>query len=51
MLSKKIAEELGVSESQVKKWKSQDKWDKPKAVTKRKGAQFGNQNAVGNFNW
>lgn len=44
MLLKEIAEGLGVSESQVKKWKSQDKWD---LVTKL-GAQFGNQNAAGN---
>lgn len=51
---KDIAAELGVSESQVRKWKSQDNWDKkplPKTksiVTKKKGAQPGNKNAVGN---
>ena len=50
---KDIAEELGVSEEQVRKWKNQDKWDKvtlPKTksnVTNHKGAPAGNQNAVG----
>lgn len=50
---KDIAEELNVSEEQVRKWKNQDKWDKvtlPNAnsnVTKHKGGQPGNQNAVG----
>lgn len=59
---KEIAAELGVSETQVRKWKSQDRWDGdgkgtlPKEsakgkgnVTKRpRGAPKGNQNAVGN---
>ncbi len=59
---KEIAAELGVSETQVRKWKSQDRWDDdgkvtlPKEpvkgkgnVTKRpRGAPKGNQNAVGN---
>lgn len=59
---KEIAAELGVSETQVRKWKSQDRWDddgkvtlptepvKGKGnVTKRpRGAPKGNQNAVGN---
>lgn len=50
---KDIAEELQVSEEQVRKWKNQDKWDKvtlPNAnsnVTNRKGGQPGNRNAVG----
>lgn len=50
---KDIASELGVSESQIRKWKNQDKWNSnvtnPKSnVTKRKqGAQPGNKNAVG----
>lgn len=50
---KDIASDLGVSESQVRKWKNQDKWNSnvtnPKSnVTKRKqGAQPGNKNAVG----
>lgn len=57
-LLKDIASELGVSESQVRKWKSQDGWEKvalPKEeekkksnVTKRKrGGQPGNKNGVG----
>lgn len=55
---KDIAVELGVSDSQIRKWKNQDKWDealnsnvtKSKGnVTKRKrGAPLGNKNAVGN---
>lgn len=55
---KDIASELGVSDSQIRKWKNQDKWDealnsnvtKLKGnVTKRKrGAPLGNKNAVGN---
>lgn len=55
---KDIAAELGVSDSQIRKWKNQDKWDealnsnvtKSKGnVTKRKrGAPLGNKNAVGN---
>ena len=50
-LLKDIAEELQVSEEQVRKWKNQDKWDKvtlPNGnsnVTKHKGAQSGNNNA------
>ena len=35
---KEIAQELGVSESQVRKWKNLDKWDEAQAlpnVTKR----------------
>ena len=50
-LLKDIAEELQVSEEQVRKWKNQDKWDKvtlPNVnsnVTKHKGAQSGNKNA------
>ena len=52
-LLKDIAEELKVSEEQVRKWKNQDKWDKvtlPNAngnVTKYKGAQPNNKNASG----
>jgi len=50
---KDIAEELHVSEEQVRKWKNQDGWDKVTLlnengnVTKHKGAQSGNQNALG----
>lgn len=52
-LLKDIAAELHVSEEQVRKWKSQDKWDKvtlPNAnsnVTKHKGGQPGNKNGSG----
>ncbi len=52
-LLKDIAEELQVSEEQVRKWKNQDKWDKVTLlnengnVTKYKGAQLGNKNASG----
>ena len=50
---KEIAAELEVSEEQVRKWKNKDNWDKvtlPNAkgnVTKQKGGQPGNKNAVG----
>lgn len=50
---KDIASELGVSETQIRKWKNQDNWNGnvtiPKSnVTKRKqGAQPGNKNAAG----
>ena len=52
-LLKSIAEELQVSEEQIRKWKNQDQWDKvtlPNAngnVTKQRGAQPGNKNAAG----
>ncbi|HGF8064930.1 TPA: phage terminase small subunit [Enterococcus faecium] len=54
---KEIASELNVSDSQVRKWKSLDKWSaelkgnvtNPKGnVTNQGGAPFGNQNAKGN---
>lgn len=51
---KDIAAEIGVSETQVRKWKNQDKWnsnvtnDTKGNVTKRPGAPKGNKNAVGN---
>lgn len=57
ILLKDIAAQLDVSETQVRKWKNQDKWEQagkvtlPNAnsnVTKPKGGQPGNQNAVGN---
>lgn len=53
MKLKDIAAELEVSETQVRKWKNQDNWNgnvtnKVKGnVTKRKGGQPGNKNAVG----
>lgn len=40
---KELAQELGVSESQLRKWKSQDKW----VAKKPRGAPKGNQNAAG----
>lgn len=54
---KEIASELNVSDSQVRKWKSQDKWSTELKsnvtnakgnVTNQGGAPFGNQNAKGN---
>ena len=54
---KEIASELNVSDSQVRKWKSQDKWSTElksnvtngkSNVTFQGGAPFGNQNAKGN---
>ena len=56
-LLKEIAEELGVSDSQIRKWKSQDKWaeelkgnvtNAKSNVTIRGGAPLGNKNAEGN---
>jgi len=41
---RELSEELGVSQGQLRKWKSQDKWT-PK---KPRGAPKGNQNAKGN---
>jgi len=58
MLLKDIAATLGLGETQIRKWKSQDKWaadlnsnvtnESNSNVTKRKGAPKGNKNAVGN---
>lgn len=50
MLLKDIAAELSLGETQIRKWKSQDKWaaDLNSNVTNRKGAPKGNKNAVGN---
>ncbi|MCA8631160.1 small subunit of terminase [Enterococcus faecalis] len=54
---KELANELNVSDSQIRKWKSIDKWSAELKgnvtnakgnVTNRGGAPFGNQNAVGN---
>lgn len=55
-LLKEIAAELGISDSQIRKWKSIDKWSTDLIsnvtiskgnVTKKKGAPTGNKNAVG----
>ena len=45
--AKSIGEELGVSVSLVRKWKSQDKWTLP-PPKKPRGAPKGNHNAKGN---
>ena len=54
---KEIASDLSVSDSQIRKWKSQDKWSAELKsnvtnakgnVTNQGGAPFGNQNAKGN---
>lgn len=56
LLLKDIAAKLNVSESQVRKWKNQDRWEQigmvtlpnvKSNVTNQKGGQPGNQNAVG----
>jgi len=61
MKNSEIASKLGVSASQVAKWKSQDKWDSEslpnekvkgkksqKSKGNKKGGQKGNKNAIGN---
>lgn len=57
MKLKDIADALGLSDTQIRKWKNQDKWDerlnsnvtiRKSNVTKRGGAPKGNKNAVGN---
>lgn len=57
MKLKDIADALGLSDTQIRKWKNQDKWSdrlksnvtNPKGnVTKKGGAPKGNKNAVGN---
>lgn len=55
---KDIASALGVSDSQVRKWKNQDAWElagksnvtngKGNVTNKHPGGQIGNKNAVGN---
>lgn len=42
---KELAQEFGVSEAMVRKWKSEDKWDQQ--LKKPRGAPKGNQNAKG----
>lgn len=57
MKLKDIAAELGIGETQVRKWKSQDKWatdlnsnvtNETKGNVTKRGAPKGNKNAVGN---
>lgn len=47
MLLKDIAAQLGLKDSQIRKWKSEDKWEEK--IKKKKGAPLGNKNAVGNI--
>lgn len=43
-----LAKAANVSEAQIRKWKSQDKWDDMlNKIPKKKGGQIGNQNARG----
>lgn len=44
--TKELAEEAGVPESRIRKWKSEDKW-KDELAKKKRGGQPGNKNAVG----
>jgi len=56
MKLKDIAAELGISDSQIRKWKNQDGWEQKlnsnvtndKSNATKSGAPFGNKNAVGN---
>lgn len=56
MKLKDIAAELGISDSQIRKWKNQDEWEQKinsnvtndKSNATKSGAPFGNKNAVGN---
>lgn len=43
---KKFAEELGISYSMIRRWKSEDRWEE--AVPRKRGGQPGNANAKGN---
>lgn len=45
---KEIAEELGISASQVRKWKCVDKWEEIPDSYPKRGAPYRNKNAVGN---
>lgn len=46
---KDIADELGVSDNQIRKWKCVDKWDEiPESAPNKRGAPYRNKNAVGN---
>ena len=44
--TKDLAVKIGVNESQIRKWKSLDKWTS--CIHKKRGAPYGNKNAVGN---
>lgn len=45
---KEIAKEIGVSDTQVRKWKCIDKWDDIPDSAPKRGAPYRNKNAVGN---
>ncbi|WP_416149487.1 phage terminase small subunit [Salipaludibacillus sp. HK11] len=45
---KEIAEEVEVSATQIRKWKSIDKWDAIPITEPKRGAPYRNKNAVGN---
>lgn len=46
--TKELSEKAGVSESRIRKWKSEDKWATAlKNKPKKRGAQKGNKNAAG----
>lgn len=45
---KEIADELGISASQVRKWKCIDKWDDIPDNFPKRGAPYRNKNALGN---
>lgn len=45
---KEIADELGISASQVRKWKCIDKWDDIPDNFPKRGAPYRNKNAIGN---
>lgn len=45
---KEIAEELGISANQVRKWKCVDTWDDIPDTEPRRGAPYRNKNAIGN---
>lgn len=48
MMLKEIATKIGVTDSNVRKWKSIDKWDDIPDKRRRRGAQPRNKNSVGN---
>ena len=46
---KEIAEELDVSDNQIRQWKHIDRWDEiPETIPNKRGAPFRNKNAIGN---
>lgn len=46
--TKELAQAAGVTESRIRKWKSEDRWnDDLKSKPKKRGGQPGNQNAAG----